>query len=252
MGIKTLFFRVDNLYHNNRDIITEQLRMKKLLSIIMIIALVFPNAGLLANAQTRVPTFEESLHLYRIFPNSFAQKINEYVAAAENYIIASPAADSKELAVLRQSLKESEEHIVKVLGRTLKEEEFIYDVYRTLSYTEGPAVQRNRLSLIYTKETVSALAAGKTPMSAVNVLKAQPNFFNKAAFTMLARGEKDFASLVGNIQRQLALNRSRAVSLALSAEVEYARSITGGRIQALREQIAHNKFMIRRSGLRRG
>lgn len=221
--------------------------MKKLLSLIMILAVVFPNPGIYANAQPPVNSFEQMIRLYEIWPESFAEEINKYVSAAEHYIIHSPNAEAAELASLRANLKAQEEFITKVLKKKSADTNFLDSIYRVLSASDWGRMKNHPFSLAYTKETVGALTGGKTPLSAVNVLKAQPEFFNKAAFTMLEKGEKDFALLVKSIEKNLTINRKRAVSLALSAEVEYAHSISGGRISALREQISHNKYWIRKA-----
>lgn len=226
--------------------------MKKLFSLVLIFTMIFPNAGLYANAQRPVNSFEHTLRLYEIWPESFAKEIDKYVSAAEHYIIHSPNADAAELAALRQNLKAQEETITKVLKKKASDTEFLESIYRELTPSEWLAKKRNAFSSLYAKETVEALSHGKTPLSAVNVLKAQPGFFNQAALTMLENGEKDFALLVKSIERNLTISRQRAVSLALSAEVEYAHSISGGRISGLREKIAHNKYLIRKADFRAG
>lgn len=226
--------------------------MKKLLSLIMIFAVVFPAPGLYANAQSPANSFEHMIRVYEIWPESFADEINKYVSAAEHYIIHSPNADAAELASLRTNLKTKEELITKVLKRKASDADFLDSLYRALSTPEWASRRNHPFSLTYARETVGALTGGKTPLSAVNVLKAQPGFFNKAAFTMLEKGEKDFALLVRSIEKNLAFSRRRAVALALSAEVEYAHSISGGRIASLREHISRNKSLIRRSGDRAG
>lgn len=224
--------------------------MKKLLSLIMIFAVVFPSPGLYANAQNPANSFEHMIQLYEIWPESFADEINKYVSAAEHYIIHSPNADAAELTSLRANLKTKEELITKVLKNKASDADFLDSVYRVLSTSEWSRRKNHPFSLTYAKETVGALTGGKTPRSAVNVLKAQPEFFNKAAFSMLEKGEKDFALLVKSIEKDLTFSRKRAVSLALSAEVEYAHSISGGRIASLRESISRNKYFIRRAGER--
>lgn len=225
----------------------EHIRMKKLLSLIMILAVVFPNPGLYANAQRSANSFEHMIRVYEIWPESFADEINKYVSAAEHYIIHSPNAEAAELASLRADLKTKEELITKVLKKKSADTDFLDSVYRALSTPDWSSRRNHPFSLTYAKETVGALTGGKTPLSAVNVLKAQPEFFNKAAFTMLEKGEKDFALLVKSIEKNLTISRKRAVSLALSAEVEYAHSISGGRISGLREKIAHTKTLIRKA-----
>ncbi len=224
--------------------------MKKLLSLIMIFAVVFPNPGLYANAQSHANSFETTIRVYEIWPQSFADEINKYVSAAEHYIIHSPNASAAELASLRTELKTKEELITKVLKRKAADTDFLESIYHALSAPDWVNRNNHPFSLTYTKETVAALTGGKAPLSAVNVLKAQPEFFNKAAFTMLQKGEKDFALLVKSIEKNLTINRRRAVSLALSAEVEYAHSISGGRISYLREHITHMKNLIRKADFR--
>ncbi len=226
--------------------------MKKLLSLIMILAVVFPNPGLYANAQRPANSFEHMIRVYEIWPESFAEEINKYVSAAEHYIIHSPNASTAELASLRADLKTKEELIIKVLKKKSSDTEFLENIYRNLIPSEWSPKKRNAFSSRYAKETVEALSHGKTPLSAVNVLKAQPEFFNQAALTMLENGEKDFALLVKSIEKNLAFSRRRAVSLALSAEVEYAHSISGGRISGLREKIARTKTLIRKADYKAG
>lgn len=224
--------------------------MKKLLSLVMIFAVVFPSPGIYANAQRPANSFEHMIQIYEIWPDSFADEINKYVSAAEDYIIHSPNADAAKLASLRANLKTKEEFIIKVLRKKSSDADFLDSLYRALSTPEWASRKNHPFSLTYARETVGALTGGKTPLSAVNVLKAQPEFFNKAAFTMLEKGEKDFALLVRSIEKNLTFNKRRAVSLALSAEVEYAHSISGGRISSLRESISRNKYLIRRADFR--
>lgn len=226
--------------------------MKKIFSLVLIFTMIFPNAGLYANAQRPANSFEHMIRIYEIWPESFAEEINKYVSAAEHYIIHSPNASTAELASLRADLKTKEELIIKVLKKKSSDTEFLENIYRNLIPSEWSPKKRNAFSSRYAKETVEALSHGKTPLSAVNVLKAQPEFFNQAALTMLENGEKDFALLVKSIEKNLAFSRRRAVSLALSAEVEYAHSISGGRISGLREKIARTKTLIRKADYKAG
>ena len=85
--------------------------MKKLLSLIMILAVVFQSPGIYANAQPPVNSFEQMIRLYEIWPESFAEEINKYVSAAEHYIIHSPNAEAAELASGRIHNQSTQEEI---------------------------------------------------------------------------------------------------------------------------------------------
>lgn len=215
----------------------------------MALALISSNFAT-AYAQDAAAALRNKIKLYEIWPGLFAEDINSYVALSEQYLLAKPSATQTELDAMLKSLRESETLINKVLKNNLANDDFIYDLYNSLAIVDNKYSSKSRFSLMYTKDAVNALSSGQTPRSATSVLKDTPEFFNKIAKDILDKTSVDFEFLVNKIQKTFNLPRVKAVSLALSAEIQYAQSLLGGRIAALRATISGNKFLIRRAGAR--
>lgn len=223
--------------------------MKRIISLILALGIISSNLTTVF-AQDAASALHNRMKLYEIWPGLFAEDINNYVAKSEQYLLAKPSASQAELDAMTKSLRESENLINKVLKANLANDDFIYDLYNSLAIADNRYSSKSRFSLMYTKNAVNALSSGQTPRSAATVLKDTPDFFNKIAKDILDKSSVDFEFLVNKIQRTFNLPRVKAVSLALSAEIQYAQSLLGGRIAALRGRIARNKVLIRKAGAR--
>ena len=223
--------------------------MKRIISLILALGIISSNLTTVF-AQDAASALHNRMKLYEIWPGLFAEDINNYVAKSEQYLLAKPSASQAELDAMTKSLRESENLINKVLKANLANDDFIYDLYNSLAIADNRYSSKSRFSLMYTKNAVNALSSGQTPRSAATVLKDTPDFFNKIAKDILDKSSMDFEFLVNKIQKTFNMPRVKAVSLALSAEIQYAQSLLGGRIAALRGRIARNKVLIRKAGAR--
>ena len=223
--------------------------MKRIISLILALGIISSNLTTVF-AQDAASALHNRMKLYEIWPGLFAEDINKYVAKSEQYLLAKPSASQAELDAMTKSLRESENLINKVLKANLANDDFIYDLYNSLAIADNRYSSKSRFSLMYTKNAVNALSSGQTPRSAATVLKDTPDFFNKIAKDILDKSSMDFEFLVNKIQKTFNMPRVKAVSLALSAEIQYAQSLLGGRIAALRGRIARNKVLIRKAGAR--
>ncbi len=218
--------------------------MKRIISLVL--ALVFISSNFSAAfAQNADVTLPNKITLYETWPSFFAEDINKYVGLSEEYILAKPSASQSELEVITKSLRESETIINEVLKKNIHNDDFIYDLYKSLAIADGRYDSRSKFSLMYTKDAVNSISLGKTPRPASAVLRETPDFFNKVALDILENSSVNFEFLANKIQNTLNFPRGKAVSLALSTEMQYAKKLAGREISNLREVINRNKYLIR-------
>lgn len=227
--------------------------MKKLLALLLSFVFLSTNMPLYATPisakQAAVYHFEGIIKLYESYPEYLVSEIREHAILSQKYIMDLPTADEAALKATREILNKNELHFAKVFKKKLNDNAFIYEIYGGLAKRSSVSAERS-LTLKYFQQILASLEAGQTPKSAVSVFKTMPDFYNRTALIMLERSSNDFAKVVTLIEKTFNLKRSKAISLALSVEMEYAQTAVGNRMAYLRDKISWRKMDIRKAGAR--